>query len=211
MPGHPQAGDDSFHTCGLCVAIQPEALTGSARMPGLRCGPEAPRCGHCPPQTRRQLVPARERASTSRRARSVGSGATVGVLREAFQRGSIRDPARPGLRGRRNLIGCSWRSAGCRGVGWPVVIRHFDVLVVPPLVLQHLSRQDGPVGLGERRLDDGARPQPPRRYHVEKRTGTHQWPSLRQRIPARNPWPKSQSSSVASRGTSHRWSVRKHA
>src|SRR5262249_44778487 len=162
----PQAGDDSFHTCGLYVAIQPEALTGGARMPGLRRGPEAPRCGHGPPQTRRQLVPAREWASTSRRARSSGSGATVGVLRKAFQRGSKKRPPRGGAGG---------GAAPCWGVLaflWAAAarvafIRLFGGRVAPPLVLQYLSHQDGPVGLGERRLDDGARPQPPRHYHVD--------------------------------------------
>ena len=48
-----------------------------------------------------------------------------------------------------------------------VVVGHGDALLVPPLVLQCLGGQDGPVGVGERRLDDGARPQPPGQHDVE--------------------------------------------
>ena len=41
-----------------------------------------------------------------------------------------------------------------------------------PLVLQRLQGHAGPVGLGERGLDDGARPQPPGEHHVDLGRGT---------------------------------------
>ena len=52
-------------------------------------------------------------------------------------------------------------------MGRQVVIGHPDALIVPPLVLQRLDGQDGPVGSGERRLDYRARPQPPGQHDVE--------------------------------------------
>jgi hypothetical protein len=42
-----------------------------------------------------------------------------------------------------------------------------DALLVAPLILQRLGCQDGPVGLGEGRLDDRAGPQPPRQDDIE--------------------------------------------
>jgi hypothetical protein len=42
-----------------------------------------------------------------------------------------------------------------------------DALIVSPLVLQWLGGEDGPVGFGERRLDNRARPQPPGQHDVQ--------------------------------------------
>jgi hypothetical protein len=72
--------------------------------------------------------------------------------------------ARRRLRGRDDLTGGLRRPAGCTSVGCRVVKGHFDVLVVAPLVLQCLTGQDDPVSYGERRLDDGPRPEQPRKH-----------------------------------------------
>jgi len=79
----PPAGDDSFHTCGLCVAIQPEALTGSAtRRPRTAAGADGDR------RLRR----------VTRRSRAARGLAVVGACRSAgrsapAKRGSGAVPA----------------------------------------------------------------------------------------------------------------------
>ena len=94
---------------------------------------------------------------------------------------SLRPIARP-RSGYRDSVRCSGTvasaggatSSGVCGVragvfasGLPVVEGHLDVLLGAPLVLQRLQGHAGPVGLGQRRLDDGPRPQPPGQHHVD--------------------------------------------
>src|SRR5215467_9691166 len=67
--------------------------------------------------------------------------------------------------GRDDLLWDARESGG--GAGWQVLVGHFDALVVAALVLQCLGGEDGPVGVGERWLDDGAGPQAPGQHDVQ--------------------------------------------
>ena len=119
---HAAAGHDSCHACGLYVGIRPGAPPAALACPGCDVAlrpaarPGTGAGGHAAP-------------SPAVRIWRDGRGAWSGVpARFNHRRG------RAGTARGRNLIGCSWRSAACRGAGWPVVIGDCDVLVVPPLV-----------------------------------------------------------------------------
>src|SRR5579875_4010909 len=71
--------------------------------------------------------------------------------------------------GRRDLLGGPRRAPAVPGSRHAVGERHLDLLLGPALVLQRLQRHARPVRLGERRLHDGARPQPPLQHHVDLR------------------------------------------